>query len=328
MGAGPRSTELSPQVKRQQKAAHEIAEAERTIRDLEEQIRAGRAFASDRSKPLRKRMAARVRNGFARMGCASVRASIRMRKPDLRDETSSERMFARSLEHFELAEGSRRSAAGRIADSPVAARRPALSATTDFVVGWLILGSVIAADYLVFRALDVQYFHWYLVNGALINLAFGFVSLAVVLDAYRDLISSNPLRYLNACMALFLHTALAWDATIVKDGESAQQAWWLPTFFDNLVAFVVYVVMFVVTLGWLFVVAPIQHVVYAVLGAPARNAFRNVKTSSYDEDTDTTTLVAPVDRPKAGFTIGYRDKPVTLTAALASAVFWFVSMVS
>jgi hypothetical protein len=75
-------------------------------------------------------------------------------------------------------------------------------------------------------------------------------------------------------MALFLHVLLAWDATMVRD-DNGVQPWWLPAFFDGLVSFLVYIAMFLVTLAWLLVVAPIQHVVYAVLGAPARNAFRN-----------------------------------------------------
>jgi hypothetical protein len=314
---------------RQVRAARKIAEAEELISDLERQSRRARALAADRSRPLRKRMALRAGSGLLRVARAGARAEIRLLKPDLKEEPSlSERMFAKSREHFELAEESRRSGHARIVDSPVAIRRPALSATTDFVGGWLILGAVIVADYFVFRALGVQYFRWYLENGALINLAFSFISLAVVLDAYRDLISSNPLRYFNVCMALFLHVLLAWDATMVKDDEGAAQTWWLPLFFDTLVSIVVYVVMFLVVLGWLLVVAPVQHLVYAVLGAPARNTFRNTQISSYDPDTDRTTFAARADQSPAGFRIGYRDKPVTLTAALASAVFWVISLLS
>ncbi|HSS73692.1 MAG TPA: hypothetical protein VLK53_09000 [Gaiellaceae bacterium] len=314
-----------PRETRQQKAAREIAEAEQMLRDLDEKLRLGRAFVADRSHPLRKRATARVRNGVTRIGIAAVQASIRLRKPNLQEQTASERMQARSREHFDLAEESRRRGNQPIDESSVAARRPALSATIDFVVGWLILGTAIAADYLVFRAFGVNYFHWYLDAGALINLVFGLISLAVVLDAYRDLISSNPMRYFNACTALFLHVLLAWDATIIKD-DTAEPTWWLPAFFDGLVSVLLYIVMLLVTLGWLLVVAPIQHVVFAVLGAPARNAFRNKKTASYDPVRDKTTLAAAVAEPRTGFTIGYRDKPVTLTAALASAAFWLISI--
>lgn len=315
---------------RQQKAARDVAEAEQTISDLDRQLSLGRAFVADRSNPLRKRIVVRAANGMARMARASARAEIRMLRPSLEEGPSfSERMVAQSREEFRLAEETRRSAHARIVDSPVAVLRPALNATIAFVIGWLILGAIIAADYFVFRAFGVAYFHWYVENGALINLAFSFISLAVVLDAYRDLISSNPLRYLIACVSLFGHVLLAWDATLVNGGdEGAEQTWWLPAFFDNLVSLLAFVVMFLVTLGWLLVVAPVQHIVYAVLGAPARNTIRSAETSSYDPATDTTTIAAPAGRSRAGFTIGYRDKPVTLTAALASAVFWAISAVS
>jgi hypothetical protein len=328
--AVPRMTESAPSREtRQQRAARRVSEAEEILRGLDRQLDLGRAFAADRSNPLRERMAARLGNGMTRVARAGPRASIRLRRPELAEEpTFSERMFSESREHFRLAEESRRSGRGRIAESPVAVRRSALNATIEFAVGWMILGAVIAADYVVFRALDIQYFRWYLENGALINLAFGFVSLAVVLDAYRDLISSNPLRYLLACTALFMHALLAWDATTVKDDAKAEQTWWVPTVFDNLVSIVVYVVMFLITLAWLLVVAPVQHIVYAVLGAPARNAIRNEETSSYDPVTDKTTLFGRADEAAAGFTIGYRDKPVTLTAALAAAAFWLISVLS
>jgi hypothetical protein len=326
MAGSPRAGSPAAREARQQKAARKIAETEQTIRDIEAQLPLARAFAADRSNPLRKRLRVRLGIVVALMARAGARASIRMRRPDLAEETRSERMHRRSREQFALGEESRRSGRERIVASPVVVRRPALSATTDFVVGWLVLGTAITADYLVFRAFGVQYFRWYLENGALINLVFSFISLAVVLDAYRDLISSNPLRYLNTCMALFFHVLLAWDETLVIDDENASQTWWLPAFFDGLVSLVLHVVMFLVTVGWLLVVAPIQHVVYAVLGAPARNAFRNPETSSYDPVTDRTTIAAPAEESRTGFTIGYRDKPVTLTAALASAVFWLISI--
>ena len=46
---------------------------------------------------------------------------------------------------------------------------------------------------------------------------FGFVSLAVRLDDYPDLVSSNPLRYLYACWTLNFHLFLAWSQVIDVD---------------------------------------------------------------------------------------------------------------
>jgi hypothetical protein len=314
---------------RQQKAAGKIADAEQRIRELDRLRASYRAFVADRSNPLRKRLRMRLADRSARAAQASARVEIRLVTPDLEEGPNfTERMAAQSQEEFSLAEESRRRAHAQVVESPVAARRPGLSATIDFVFGWSILGVVLAADYLVFRSFDVQYFRWYVENGALINLAFSFISLAVVLDAYRDLISSNPLRYLSSCLALWLHVLLAWGETINSDDEGAEPTWLLPALFDLLVSLVVYVCMVLVVTGWMLVVAPVQHIVYAVLGAPARNAIRSTKTSSWDPDKDRTTVAAPVGQTRTGFTLGYRAKPVTLTAALASVVFWLISVLS
>jgi hypothetical protein len=309
---------------RQQKAAREIAEAEQLIRDLQAQRELGAAFVADHSNPLRKRFVARLMIAAAWAGQACARGQIRLTRPRLADQTFSERMYARSQEELELSEESRHSAQDRLVGSPVAARRPALNAMLTFAVGWLILGAVIAADWAVFRAFGVDYFRWYVENGALINLAFSFVALAVVLDAYHDLVSSNPMRYLNALLAVSLHVTLAWGATMPRGDD--EQTWWFPKLFDGVVSFVVYLVMLVATTGWLVAVAPVQHAAYAVLGAPARNALRNKQTASYDPSTDTTTFAAPADGPRTGFAIGYREKPVALTAGLVAVAFWLISL--
>jgi len=86
--------------------------------------------------------------------------------------------------------------AARVAlDAPVG--RPWIAGLVQFLFGWAIIGAALAADYFVFAAFDQNYFRWYLANGALIAIVFGFVSLAVRLDDYPDLVSSNPLRYLS-----------------------------------------------------------------------------------------------------------------------------------
>ena len=82
--------------------------------------------------------------------------------------------------------------------------------------------------------------------------------------------------------------------------------------------------MFAATFGWLLIVAPVQYLAFAVLGAPARNALRGKIVATYDPVTDTT-MDVPVGTAHRGFEIGYREKPVSLTAALAAAVFWAIS---
>jgi hypothetical protein len=54
---------------------------------------------------------------------------------------------------------------------------------------------------------------------------------------------------------------------------------------------------------------------------------RGKTVAAYDPATDTTKMGLPVGSAHSGFEIGYREKPVSLTAALAAAVFWVISTV-
>ena len=187
-------------------------------------------------------------------------------------------------------------------------------------MGWAILGAALAVNYFAFASFDENYFRWYLANGALIAIIFGFVALAVRLDDYPDLVSSNPLRYLYACVTLSQHLFLAWNQVIGVDPERAPGLL-LSKLVDLVVSFIAWICVAVGFIGWLLVVAPIQYLPYAVLGAPARNALRNQTRSTYDPETDTL-LLAATDESSSGHTIGYVEKPVALTSALTAAVLW------
>jgi hypothetical protein len=206
-------------------------------------------------------------------------------------------------------------------DAPTAS--PAVASVVQFVFGWAVLGVLLTANYVVFALFDSNYFRWYLDNGALISLVFGFVSLAVHLDDYPDLVSSNPMRYLYACWTLNFHFFLAWNQLIAVDVEQAKGVM-LSKLFDTLVSFVAMLGVTIAFIGWLLVVAPIQHIAYAVLGAPARNALRNPAAPRYDPATDSTIPLA-AGSTETGHAFGYVDKPVALTSALTATVLWIGS---
>jgi hypothetical protein len=131
------------------------------------------------------------------------------------------------------------------------------------------------------------------------------------------------MRYLYACMTLSLHLSLAWNQIVGVDPERSPGLL-LAKVFDLVVSLFAWLAVAVGFVGWLLVVAPIQHLVYAVLGAPARNALRNQASSpSFDAAQDATGGFA--DNGRSGHPIGYVEKPVTLTSALAAAVLWALS---
>lgn len=258
------------------------------------------------------RLGKRAERGYARTATRHPRSAMLFERARTKREAA----------HAALQESERHRQASRAAlDAPI--EIPWIASAVQFVIGWMILGAMLTANYFVFAAFDVNYFHRYVANGALISLVFGFVSLAVRLDDYPDLISSNPLRYLQACWTLNFHLFLAWNQVIDVDPERAKGVM-LSKLFDTMVSFLAMLAVTVAFLGWLLVVAPIQHVTYAVLGAPARNALRNPAAPRYDPRTDRTILTQG-ESSEVGRAFGYVDKPVALTSALAAAVLWVAS---
>jgi hypothetical protein len=224
------------------------------------------------------------------------------------------------LELSERAESHRRLAGAALSAQP---GRPWTAYVIQFFFGWAIIGAALAVNYAIFAAFDTNYFRWYLENGALISIVFGFVSLAVRLDDYPDFISYNPMRYLYACLTLSLHLSLSWNQIVGVDPERSPGLL-LAKIFDLIVSLFAWLAVAIGFVGWLLVVAPIQHPVYAVLGAPARNALRNQASSSrFDAAKDATGVSSTYGT--GGHPIGYVEKPVTLTSALAAAVIWALS---
>lgn len=243
------------------------------------------------------------------------------RSAQLFERARQERAVA--LESSERAESHRRLAGAALSAQP---GRPWTAAVVQLVFGWAIIGAALAIDYEIFAAFDASYFRWYLENGAVISIVFGFVSLAVRLDDYPDLISSNPMRYLYACLTLSLHLSLAWNQIVGVDPERSPGLLFAKVF-DLVVSLFAWLAVAIGFVGWLLVVAPIQHLVYAVLGAPARNALRNQTSSPrFDAAHDATGVFA--NDGTGGHVIGYVEKPVTLTSALAAAALWALSQLA
>ena len=276
---------------------------------------------------LRRRSVNLVAYVLARTSLATFRRTARSYARTASRPPTSAALFARAREHRDAATVSldaaeqHRQASRAALDVPTA--NPAVASTVQFLFGWAIIGIALTANAFVFSLFDESYFRWYLENGALISIVFGFVSLAVHLDDYPDLVSSNPMRYLYACWTLNFHLVLAWSQVVAVDPERAKGVM-LSKVFDTVVSLLAMLAVTIAFAAWLIVVAPIQHIAYAVLGAPARNALRNPAGPRFDPATDLTTPVSPAGTA-AGHALGYVEKPVALTSALTAAVLWIGS---
>ena len=294
----------------------EVAEAKRQVDEIRRDLSIG---------SLKRRAVNLVALALALAGLKGLERAERSYARTASRPPTSAALFERARRSREAATVSleaseeHRQASRAALDTPTAS--PAVASAVQFVFGWAILGVALTANAFVFDLFDGNYFRWYLDNGALISLVFGFVSLAVRLDDYPDLVSSNPLRYLYACWTLNFHLFLAWSQVIDVDVERSKGVM-LSKLFDTIVSSVAMLAVTLAFVGWLLVVAPIQHIAYAVLGAPARNALRNSSAAPrFDPAIDVTTP-RPAEGAETGHAFGYLDKPVALTSALTASVLW------
>jgi hypothetical protein len=192
------------------------------------------------------------------------------------------------------------------------------------VLGWLIFGVAIFADYWIFRALGSNYFHWYVHNGSTIALATAFLALVVSLDLHDDLISAHPLAYLLAIFDVLISWHLALAAGLKP--PRLERTWKVvfPAAFDTLITLAFTVVLNVVLAIWALVVVPIQYFVYLIAGAPAR-AMRVSPEKVWRTERGWQTVPRKTPTPATAFELRFADKPVSLTNAIAAGLLFAVS---
>ncbi len=219
--------------------------------------------------------------------------------------------------------------------------------TLSAFIGLLIIAVLIAANDYIFRTwLNADYVHWYLRNGALINLGFAFVSLAWGdLNRVKDLVGAHPFRFIAASLFLVALPIQTFGTILRRPSEpvppraeprsslSQWSALWrsaqaIMDTIDGLLTAVFAIVFTLAALIWLVVIAPLQYVVYLVCAAPARLMRRGRRQliASFDESGYFHVGEVGGEKPvPAGwFEAGFYSKPVSLTAAFAAAFIWLL----
>jgi hypothetical protein len=139
----------------------------------------------------------------------------------------------------------------------------------------LIIGLIFLNRWLFRIWFDIDYIRWYLDNGALFSIVFGFVGLAGAKpDESIGLISLNPARYLEAVFDLTTWPLLAASEAL----DSSQYG-------RSLANSLLLVPLSFILLGgvilFLIVGAPLQYFIHAVCGAPGRAVHDAVGVRSY-----------------------------------------------
>ena len=179
------------------------------------------------------------------------------------------------------------------------------------------------------RFSGINYFSWYLENGAAISIG---VSLAALifeeLEVQKDLISAHPLRYFAACCSiagLFFH-ALSTHFSTPRQAPNRSETPLVLTVWDTFVSVLLLIPLVLVSLAWVFVVGPLNYVVTLVSGALARKGLeqRAVRSVAVEQGlrVDMVTQAADAPLPSGGVDISLSRKPLALTQALTSLVLW------
>ena len=219
----------------------------------------------------------------------------------------------------------------------MAPRRPRpLLARLIFLV---ILLTLIGVNWTLFRLFAHQnYFLWYLKNGALVSLATGFLAPTWThMKARIGLISSDPVAYGAACqqiLGVFMYS-LAPSASSQKTQPKALDFdiglnLWLATIFDDLVYWLLIVVMLLLTLLWTLIVAPLAYFVTLIAGVPARQALRGKIATTHLQEEEGNVQIIESDaeaKPAESSDLSFARDPFAITQAVTALVLWSANIV-
>ncbi len=148
--------------------------------------------------------------------------------------------------------------------------------------GLAVLVTLFLIDQWVFSKLfGLNYWRWYLTNGALISLVspIAFKAWGDLADKHIGLLSPNPYIYLAACVQVVGLPVYSLGTQLVKQKKPANMTTPIDdletrrkrlSIFDLLVTFLWIPIMLAAILLWFVIVAPLQYIVHLVCGAPAR----------------------------------------------------------
>ena len=125
----------------------------------------------------------------------------------------------------------------------------------------------------MFRAFGVNYLRWYLAGGALVQLAIAGFVIAVDLERYPWLISTDPNEFLAEAWAVAGESFLAFEAEVKWSGARSTRADVpSPGPFDGPFAGFFYFAYFASVCAWTLLIAPLQYLGNLIAGAPVRLA--------------------------------------------------------
>jgi len=201
------------------------------------------------------------------------------------------------------------------------------------LLAYLAIPALLLFNTWLFRAvLGIDYFGWYLDDGAMISVTTGFIALIwEELEESTALVSLNPVTYFAAALqvagVLLYSVGTSLQAPIGRQvTDSARTR--LGVLWDALAATGLGLLMLAAVIVWIVVVTPMQWVVMVFAGAPVRRQLRGGLQRTVVERRGSQITTEPGAGRRRGATlidVTLGRKPVAVTQALTALVLLVVN---
>jgi hypothetical protein len=194
-----------------------------------------------------------------------------------------------------------------------------------YLIGWVILALLFIANYYVFsHFLKLNYYQWFIEQGALISTITGLVYFLrdEVTRESKDigLISTHPLDFLGAHFQLLGLLFIALGASL--KGIRITKFHLL---IDFIITILIVFPLVIILVLWCLVIIPCQYLLYFICGAPSRVFHTSATTTSVEATTPST---KDGESPqKESFVIDIKTKPFQFTNAIAAIVLFILSQI-
>jgi len=202
------------------------------------------------------------------------------------------------------------------------------------IFGWIVPWLAI---YDFIKEANLNYFSWYIKNGAGINAAVGVIALVWEgVRSRKDMLSIHPLRYIRATflMAGVLFYSLAAhinNVKYVKKDAKMNLFFGIYRIFQMTISLVLASIIAIFGIVWLLFVTPLNYFIVLVSGAPAREYLRRIGSRpiiEYGDDT-VTLKTQPIkdELPPNAIDISIAREPFAITQLLTSMVLLLMNFI-